>query len=417
MKLLFRIDIDKWEEIFQAISKNKTRSILTAFGIFWGIFMLVFLLGGGNGLKAMLTKNFEGFAQNAYFLISQTTTKPFKGFKKGRKWNLTLEDAQALRKEIPQINHLTPLIAQWSLPISYKDRTTRVITTKGVFPDYSFIETLELSKGRYIIPSDISEQRKVCVLGKELVEELFKNEDPIGKNVKIDQTYYTVIGVDQRNSGMGIMGPASQTATVPYTTLQNLYNFGNKVIILGITLKPEANVEHTNEKILALIKNRHQIAPNDDKAISTFSLHIFYQLIKSLFDGINILVFLIGIGTLIAGAIGVSNIMMVTVSERTVEIGIRRAIGAKPKDILSEILTESIVLTILAGLLGISFATLLLTLIEKILRMTGTNVSFQISFDLAVFAALLLAILGALAGILPALRALSIKPIDALSDE
>ena len=358
-----RIDIDTCEEILITITRNKTRSLLTAFGVFWGIFMLVALIGGGQGLEYMLKKNFEGFATNSGFLASQRTGEAYKGFR------------------------------------------------KGLYPDYLHIESQEMAYGRFINEVDIREARKVCVIGKRIYESLFKpGENPCGKYVRVDGIYYQVIGMSSSEGDMNIQGRASEA-------MQQAYNLGGQIDVVCFTAKQGVKVSELQPKMEQIIKAAHYIAPNDKQAVMYLNAEAMFSMVDNLFNGINILVWMVGLGTLLAGAIGVSNIMMVTVKERTTEIGIRRAIGAHPKDILQQILSESMVLTTIAGMFGISFAVMILQVADMLASSNGGDSHFQVSFGLAVGTCALLAALGMLAGLAPAYRAMAIKPIEAIRDE
>lgn len=412
-------DSDQWGEVLQALLRNKLRSMLTAFGIFWGIFMLVFLMGGGQGFQRLMVANFEGVATNAYFAIAQETTKPYEGLAEGRKWQLEVADVERVKRAIPEADIVTPIVAEWAVNLKYKDRSTMAVTLKGVLPEYARVEMPEIIAGRNLNASDEDEVRRVCVLGSQLAKDLFNGTDSaIGRHVQVGTHFYEVVGVNGRQGNMGLMGPAPRTVTVPFHTMQRLGNYGNAMHVLALTVKVGHTVEEVQPRIRQVIKQAHSIAPQDAKALMDFNLEMLFTMINNLFEGIELLVWMIGIGTLVAGAIGVSNIMMVTVSERTVEIGIRRAIGARPIHILMQILSESVLLTVMAGLCGIVFATLLLAIVEQVAGATlQLEANFQISFGMAVGAAVVLAGLGATAGFMPAWRALQVRPIDAIRDE
>ena len=315
---MIRIDIDRWEEILITITRNKTRSLLTAFGVFWGIFMLVALMGGSQGMQDMLASQFDGFATNSGFMGTNQTSKAYKGFRKGRWWDLENKDVERVRRAIPEIDVVTPTIAKWG---------------------------------------------------------------------------------------------------IPFTTIQQNYNFGQKIQLLCYTAKPGYSISEIEKKVDKVIKQAHLIHPDDKQALVTVNAEAMFSMIDNLFKGIKILSWMVGLGTLLAGAIGVSNIMMVTVKERTTEIGIRRAIGAKPRDIMNQILSESMVLTIIAGMSGICFAVFILQMMEIGTAHSDTPAHFQISFWMAIGACILLMILGTLAGLAPAYRAMAIKPIEAIRDE
>lgn len=412
------IDYDKIQEILQTLSRNKSRSFLTAFGIFWGIFMLVFLMGGGEGLKRRMARNFDGFAQNSCFVMANTTGKAYKGFRQGRTWSLTDRDVDLLRRRVPHVATVTPMLAQWGKVMKYRDKA-RTGTLKGVRPDYVGIEAPHITVGRFINDGDLRDYRKVCVIGKRVYEELFPAvENPCGLFVCVDDVYYQVIGVSKMSSSVGVMGNAEESIIIPATTMQRIYNTGDRVESIGITTDKGTTVTEIVPQIEHVLRAAHTLAPDDTQALFTFNMEAMFQMVDNLFRGIEILVWLIGVGTLLSGAIGVSNIMMVTVRERTAEIGIRRAIGARPAGILGQIMAESIVLTILAGLSGITLAVLLLEGMQaSTVDSEIGEVNFQVSFWMALGAAAVVALLGCLAGLAPGLRALAIKPIEAIRDE
>lgn len=412
-----RIDIDTCEEILLTITRNKTRSLLTAFGVFWGIFMLVALIGGGQGLQQLMQKNFEGFATNSGFIASQPTGEAYKGFTKGRRWNLEAADIERLRLQVKDIEVITPNVARWGSTAVYGDQKYEC-SVKGLYPEYQSIETQKLEYGRFINDVDIREARKVCVIGKRVYESLFKTGgDPCGKYIRVDGVYYRIVGMSTSEGNMNIQGQASEAVTLPFTTMQNTYHLGGKIDLISFTVKRGVKVSDVQPQMEQIIKAAHLIAPNDKQALMMLNAEAAFSMVDNLFTGIHWLIWMVGLGTLLAGAIGVSNIMMVTVKERTAEIGIRRAIGARPRDILQQILSESMVLTTLAGMCGISFAVMVLQLAETIINAAGNDVHFQVSFGLAVGTCVLLIVLGMLAGLAPAYRAMAIKPIDAIRDE
>lgn len=410
-------DLDKWEEIVATLTRNKTRSLLTAFGVFWGIFMLVFLMGGANGVQQLLSRNFAGFATNSCFLMANTTEEAYKGFRKGRTWNLTTTDVQRVRQMIPELDVVTPSLNTWDNFIAYKTQKTGC-SLRGVYPDYARIETPDVRIGRYINDIDIRECRKVCVLGRKLYESLFgKDSDPSGRYVQVDSVYLEVVGVNYALSNMSVGGPAEESVFLPFTTMQKMYNMGNKITILCATARPGYKMSDLQPRMEQVIKRAHLVSPSDKQALISVNAEAMFSMIDNLFSGIRLLSWMVGLGTLLAGAIGVSNIMMVTVRERTTEIGIRRAIGATPRQILTQILTESVVLTAISGMAGITFAVLLLQGLESGVAQSGQLIQFQVSFRMAVGTALLVIVLGLLAGLAPAYRAMSVKAIDAIRDE
>ncbi|KAA6336009.1 Macrolide export ATP-binding/permease protein [termite gut metagenome] len=413
-----RFDIDTWEEVLLTITRNKTRSLLTAFGVFWGIFMLVALIGGAQGLQGLMSANFEGFATNSCFVWPQNTSESYKGFQKGRWWSLELSDVDRLREKVSEIDVITPAVDRWGITAVYDDKSSSCIL-KGLYPEYTKIEAQKMIYGRFINDADILEARKVCSIGKRVAETLFrKGVDPCGKYIRVDGVYYQVIGVCGSEGNISIGGNASESITLPFTTMRQTYNLGTRIELLCLTAKPGVKITELQPKLERIIKEAHFIHPDDKQAVMLLNAEAMFSMIDNLFIGIRILGWMVGLGTLLAGAIGVSNIMMVTVKERTSEIGIRRAIGACPKDILQQILSESMVLTSIAGMFGISFAVLVLQVTEVGINASGEyNVHFQIGFWLAIGTVLLLLSLGMLAGLAPAYRAMAIKPIEAIRDE
>lgn len=415
---LFRIDIDRWEEILITITRNKTRSLLTAFGIFWGIFMLVALMGGSQGLQDMMAANFEGFASNSGFTAYNQTSKAYKGFRKGRRWSMEMSDIERIRKAVPGIDILTPSNAKWGIRGTYDKKQIKGCSMKGVYPEYGEIEAPVMTMGRFINHIDVREQRKVCVIGKQIYETLFPDGgDPCGKYINVNGTYFQVIGVNMSAGNMGVNGWPPTTFTIPFSTMQKNYNFGREIQLLCYTAKEGYAIKDIQERIEPVLKQAHLIHPDDKQAVMNVNAEAMFSMVDNLFRGIKILSWMVGLGTLLAGAIGVSNIMMVTVKERTTEIGIRRAIGAKPRDILTQILSESMVLTTLAGMAGISFAVFVLQMMELGTARSATPAHFQISFWAAVGACVILILLGMFAGLAPAWRAMAIKPIEAIRDE
>lgn len=272
--------------------------------------------------------------------------------------------------------------------------------------------------GRYLSPMDIIQKRKVCVIGKRVYENLFpEGGDPCGKFIKVDGAYYEVIGLNVSKTSMNINGGTDESIVIPINVLQAAYNRGDRVELMAMTVRPEAESSEVQEVVRQALYRKHYVAPQDKSALVIVNAQKMYSMVDSLFKGLNVLIWLVGLGTLLAGAVGVSNIMMVTVKERTTEIGIRRAIGATPKMILGQIISESIILTLGAGAIGIMFTVLLLSLVDIGAASGGLDYSFQVSFGTAVLAASVLAVLGVAAGLAPAMRAMSIKPVDAMRDE
>ena len=410
---IMRFDIDSFREIADSLTRNKRRTVLTGFGVFWGLFMLLFMIGGGQGLKGLLEENFGGFASNTMVLISSNTSKPYKGLPEGRYWQLNRTDLERLRVMIPELDVISPMIAGWGNRVEYKDNSCSA-NIKGVSADYCKIEAPKLRYGRYLNETDMQAERKVCVIGKRIYKELFPDGgDPCGRFIKVGDLYMQIVGVDFNTSNLSINGSASEALMIPVSLAARLYNRGNNVDIICVTGKGSIRMSTLEKRVRSVIARQHTFDPDDSEAMMILNTEQVFMIVDNLFRGLNFLIWLVGLGTLLAGCIGVSNIMMVTVKERTTEIGIRRAIGAMPGEILSQIITESIALTLAAGSAGIVYAVMLLNLFEKV----ADGASFQITFSTAVLAALLLAVLGALAGLAPALRAMAVKPVDAMRDE
>ena len=416
-----RIDIDTYREIIDTLTRNKSRSFLTGFGVFWGVFMLVALMGGGKGLKEKLDKNFEGFAQNTVMIWAQQTTKPYKGFRKGRWWAMEYKDIDRLKQKVPELNAAAPILfSSWrgGNTAYYGDQKTTP-RIQGTVPELVEIIAPKMYYGRYLNEMDIKEHRKVCVIGKKVYKDLFKEGgDPCGKKIRIDSTYYEVVGVDYSSGNINIGGRTEEKVTIPITMMQAAFNRGNEIDVIAATGRQGVMMSEITPRIRETIARAHYVDPTDEQGMFVFNSELMFQMINNLFKGVNILIWLVGLGTLLAGAIGVSNIMMVTVRERTTEIGIRRAIGATPKMILSQIISESIVLTLVAGMSGILFGVMILQMLEMYNTEDGIiETHFQVSFWTAIFCAFVVSSLGVLAGLAPAARAMSIKPVDAMRDE
>ena len=413
-----KFDIDRFREILDTLSRNKSRSFLTGFGVFWGVFMLVALLGGGQGLKELLQNNFEGFATNSAIIFAQPTTKPYAGFRKERKWSMVYSDVERLKRQVPELETVSPVVSRWNGSAVNGDKKTNC-TMKGLLPDYREVETPQIYYGRYLNEMDIMQNRKVCVIGKKVYKDLFPGGgDPCGRRICVDDIYYDVVGVDYSSGNMSVNGRNESSVIVPLTMMQKAYNLGDSVHLICVRAKPGVTMNSITQKMRTVIAQAHKVDPADEKAVTVFNTEVLFGMLDNLFSGVNFLILLVGIGTLLAGAIGVSNIMMVTVRERTTEIGIRRAIGATPRNILGQVISESVILTAVAGMSGILFAVAVLEMLELGNTADGIVAAhFQVRFWTAVGALVLLAVLGVLAGLAPDMRAMSIKPVDAMRDE
>ena len=414
-----RIDLDSYREILDTLTRNKSRSFLTGFGIFWGVFMLVALIGGGNGLKEMLNKNFEGFATNSAMVWAQPTSKAYKGFRKGRPWQMDYNDVTRLKQSVPELDVVSPVLFSNGGTAYFGDRKS-TIDINGVQADYQRVIEPKMRYGRFLNDMDVSQRRKVCVIQKKTYKELFPGGgDPCGSFIRVDSVYYQIVGVDYNTSqGMSFGGDNGTTMLLPITHMQQTYNMGQNIHMIACTGRKGVVMSSLAPRIRETVARAHSVDPTDEQGVMVFNTEVLFQMLDNLFNGVNFLIWLVGLGTLLAGAIGVSNIMMVTVRERTTEIGIRRAIGATPRNILSQIISESIVLTLVAGMSGILFAVFILQMLEMGNTEDGIVAAhFQVGFWTAILAAVVISLMGVLAGLAPAARAMSIKPVDAMRDE
>jgi len=412
-------DLDKLNEIIQTITRNKTRSLLTAFGVFWGIFMLVALIGGGNGMDYFLRKQIGGFAMNSGIIWTDRTSEPYQGFRKGRWWTMKSQDIEILKAQVPEIEYIAGINQRWGQTVIRGERTYQA-SIRGIEPIYAKIHQPVILQGRYINEIDVLEQRKVAVIGKRVYEMLFlPGEDAIGQTIRLNNVNLKVVGVyEPVSENLSIGANDNEIVVLPASTMQLMFRFGDNIDLITFTAKPGHRVSDLEERVAQVLKREHRIAPHDKKAVFIMNIERQFMMFNNLFLGINILIWIVGLGTLIAGVIGVSNIMMVTVRERTQEIGVRRALGARPIQILSQILSETAVLTGIAGMLGISFGVLVLQVADLGISGGGGETSgFHIPFWTAISATVVLLLLSVGAGLLPAWRAMQIKAIDALRDE
>ncbi|NDW10907.1 ABC transporter permease [Dysgonomonas sp. 520] len=415
-------DIDKWQEIWATISRNKTRSIFTGFGVFWGIFMLVILLGLGNSFTGGIAKQVDGFAVNSCFFASRLTSEPYKGFRKGRSWNMNNRDLEVIKQRATALEYISPMLfGHNGAKNVVRGQRTFTSEVRGVYPDHFKIEQQYVLNGRLFNDLDIKYNRKSCMIGKKVYEALFdKGENPIGHYIKANGIYFQIVGVMKPKSNASIGGDVESSVYIPFTTMQQAYNLGDVIYFMGCTAKPGYEVSVLETQITEILKKNHNIAPDDKKAVMSINLETQFKMFTYLSLGVEILIWIVGMGSLLSGIIGIMNIMLVTVRERTREIGVRRALGAKPRSILTQIMSESLVLTFIAGFLGLALGVLILELIRQGMMM-GTEDSFFIppfiSIGKALAALLILSVSGLLAGLLPASRALQIKAIDAIRDE
>lgn len=416
-------DLDSWQEIWFAITRNKLRSILTGIGVFGGIFILVILLGVGNGFQSGIKQNFDGIASNSCFFFDGLTSEAYKGYRKGRKWKMNNHDIVLIREKAQSVELISPLIwGKNSEKNVVKGVKTGTFEIMGCYPSQFEIQYQYLDYGRTFNELDIKNQRKVCVIGREVYHTLFKkDENPIGSYIRANGIYFQIIGVINPKSDLSIGGDVKETVYIPFTTMQQAFNQNDIIHALACTAKQGCPAAMVEEEVKTILRTAHDISSTDQKAIQSFNVELQFQIIEYLFIGIRIIILFVGLGSLMSGVIGISNIMLITVRERTREIGVRRAIGAKPRTILTQIISESFVLTAISGFLGLLLGIILLQIIDKL--MVGDVIKIKIMlppfvpFDTAIKSLVVLMISGILAGIMPALRALKIKPIDAIREE
>lgn len=417
-------DLDLWSEILSALKKNRLRSFMTAFGVFWGIFMLIIMSGAGKALENGVLDGVRAFATNSAFFWTERTSVPYAGFQRGRNWNYENTDIQYLRDNVKEIEYLSPRLFGWRMSgdNTIRGERTGSFNVYGDYPDYFKIDRWSLVKGRLINEIDMLKERKVCVIGERVVELMFnKDENPIGQYLKVSGVYFQVVGVIHPETRINIGGgKKEETIIIPFSTMQTAYNYGDVVHFFSVTSQKGYKVSEMEEKIKKILKDRHKIAPDDLQAIGSFNIEKEFIKFSALFLGIQVLTWIVGIGTLLAGVIGVSNIMLIIIKERTQEIGIQRAIGATPGTVIKHIVAESVFLTVMAGYIGLSLGVFALEMLNRYLQSQGDKVFFrnpEVNLTMALSALAVLVIAGIFAGLIPAKRAVSIKPIDALRDE
>lgn len=408
-------DTDKWQEIFSTIKKNKLRTFLTGFSVAWGIFMLMILLGSGTGLQNGVNKQFESSATNTIWVWSGQTSLPYKGMKPGRNVQLVNEDYDAVKSSIGGIDKSSSRYNMWGTnTLSYK-KQFGTFNIRNVYPDYAYIEKISIVRGRFVNDPDVDHFRKVTVISTQVEEALFKGEDPIGKYINVNGVPFKVVGLftdeDNRDDNM-------RTIYLPISTAQRVFSGDNRINTIAITVG-KASVEESKQiekEVRTKLSTLHKFDPEDPRAIFTWNSLEEFQKFTRLFAGIKLFIWIIGFGTIIAGIVGVSNIMMIVVKDRTKEIGIRKAMGATPWSIVSLILQEAVMITSFAGYFGLVLGVV-------VLETVGSKIESEffsqpaVDLSVALYALTLLVLSGALAGFIPARRAAAIKPIEALRDE
>jgi putative ABC transport system permease protein len=409
-------DWDKWQEIFETMKKNKLRTFLTGFSVAWGIFMLIILLGSGYGLENGVKKAFEGDAANTLWINPGQTSMAYKGMKSGRTIQFTNEDYDLMKQEIPYIDKISGRLNVWqNNTVSYKKEFGN-FDIIACHPGYGYYETLEIIEGRFVNNDDINDFSKMAVIGIPVRDALFKGEEPIGKYIQVSGVPFKVVGVFKDAGGDRDM----QRLYVPLSTAQRVFNFGNKIFTLGIVTQ-DIGVEESREMVEDVrhtLAQKHKFDPEDQRAVFVWNNLEEYIKLMNLFASIRLFIWIIGIGTIIAGVVGVSNIMMIVVKERTQEIGIRKAMGATPWSIITLILLESVLITSFAGYIGLVMGVGLLELISPLFENADTFFKNpEVNITTALGATAVMVVSGMLAGFVPARKAAAIQPIEALRYE
>ena len=418
-------DLDKWEEIWLTMMQHKLRTALTAFGVFWGIFMLVILLGAGNGLRNGAMQNFD-IARNAVFLWTAETTVPFEGFDAGRSIQLNNADLAALRR-LDEVDIIAPRLqvanrfSGQALPIVRGDESV-AFAVMGDFPEFLDIKPYILEQGRFLNQIDLQRSRKVAVIGTRVRDELFDPEDnAIGDYVRIGGVPFQVVGVfDTRVMGEQAINEL-QTVHIPLSTAQRTFNLANRIDWFGFIPATDVTATETEDAVKGLLRSRHHISPDDRQAVQSFNVEREFKEMQGIFAGISGFSWFVAIGTIIAGMVGVANIMMIVVKERTREIGIRKSVGAKPLSIIGMIILEALVISGVAGYLGLVSGVLLIEGVALAMEQLGAQSDFfanpEIDFEVAISAIAVLVFSGILAGLFPGLIAARVSPVLALRDE
>ncbi|MFN8416038.1 MAG: ABC transporter permease [Cytophagaceae bacterium] len=414
-------DIDKWQEIIGTIRKHPLRTLLTAFGVFWGIFMLVILLGAGKGLENGVNQNFSHIAKNTMWIWGGRTSTPYKGMKPGRSIKFNNEDYEAMKREMPELLYIAPgtsLSGDYSVIYKNKSGAFRV---GGDMPAINQVRPMKFPEGRFINDNDVIHNRKVAVIGNRVKEVFFGDGPAVGEYIQIKGVYFLVIGTFESENMGGSGRDDSEKIYIPLSTLQNTFNAQDRITSFAITPKDGVDPIEVETKVKLFLASRHSVSPEDKNAVGGWNSGKESQKINGLFWGITIFIWGVGIMTIIAGIVGVSNIMLIIVKERTKEIGIRKALGATPWSIISLILQESIFITAFAGYFGLVAGVFTVEAFRNSMDDVDTKNSYfvnpYVDMNVAIVATVLLVLSGALAGLIPALKAARINPIEALRAE
>ncbi len=415
---------DRWNEILEALNANKFRTLLTAFGVFWGILILVLLLALTNGLKNGVSADFGDFATNSMFMWSQGTSISYKGLPKGRRFSFKLEDVEILREKYPELKYISPRNQLGGFNGANnvtRNEKTGAFSIYGDYPEFIKQQPQDITSGRYISYSDINEKRKICVIGEDVVKGLYDNgEEVLNTYIKINGVNFLVVGTFKNPKSSGDAEEDANTIFVPFTTFSQAFNRGDNVGWMAITASEDVNITDIKEQVFATMREQRSIHPDDKRAIGHFDLSEAYGRVMGLFSILTFVGYFVGSLVLLSGVIGISNIMLIVVKERTKEIGVRRALGATPWEIKSQILQESLVLTIISGMAGIAVAAGFIWVMNTILDQVGKVDNFanpSVNINVIFVALAILIVSGLLAGFIPASRAIQMKPIDALRIE
>ncbi|MDG1284564.1 MAG: ABC transporter permease [Flavobacteriaceae bacterium] len=411
----FLLNRDTWQEVYDSISKNKLRTGITMVGVWWGILLLITLLGAARGMENSFNRLFGDFATNSVFVWGQSTSKPFKGFQEGKRVQLKLSHAKKIEENVEGIEFVVPRNRNQALVV--RNFLSGSFSINGDYPLLDKVQKKRLLKGRFINQNDIDAKKKVAVISEDIYKQLFeKDEIAIGQYIQMNSINFTVIGVAQ--NGNANMGPSSDIH-IPFTTFQQIYNQGDTIGWLMITGKPEYNIKQIEEDAKLLLRNLNKVHPQDKRAFGSFNLGKEFAKITGFLKGMQFLTWFVGIATLIAGVFAIGNILLITVKERTKEIGVRRALGATPFEIKRQIVVEAVFLTLVAGLFGIISGGWMLIAADNAWGQgeDATLVNASVSIAVVFVALLLLVTLGTLIGLIPAFKATSIKPIEALREE
>ena len=409
-----------WQEVLVTIKGQKVRSILTMFGVFWGIFMLVVLIGCGFGMKKGLIGSLMNLSSNSIVYTPTTTSMAYSGFNADRSWYIQSKDINDIREKMGRrLRYVTLANLDGFQQIGSRTRSG-YYQTAGVTPTYYIDIPQKVVYGRYLNDTDIDEHRKVCLAGERVVAELFDTDNPVGEDLIVDGNVYKIVGViTHTNENISVGFFSQDCVLLPFTTEQDAFDHKDHIGMISVGLYDKYDSRTANAEISSIFKRNHNIHPDDDASMEIISMVDAVSVYESTMKGVEILILIVGLGTLLAGLIGISNIMLVTIKERTKEIGIRRALGARPRVIILQMMLEALTLTVVAGIAGILVGTWVLLLLNNVLG-GGTDalISRPMIPPLYAFGSLFILVCGGLAsGYVPARRALRIKAIEALRDD